>query len=316
MSPATCCCSRRCSRARRRCARGAGGSPVLRAGHRAAARLFRRSRLSQAAFHRARVRARLDQLVGAQRRLPARRCCAPPASRSRPPPSPTSTSAASRRCLTPGTARRRSIQQRGGGPVIEAAMIWNEPNNKSHWDPALDPDWALFADHVIRAGNAIAEVNPAMTRVLGGMSPIDPLWLAAHGGARRARCGRRGRGARLSARLEPLAARRLARQDRRDQGRDRQAGVGDRGRGQLVRRRGGAGVRARAHRRTARAACVPRIFWYSLFDLPISWGAETRHREAEGSSLLPAFLPRPDPRGRHAQARARCIRASTPRTWA
>ena len=30
--------------------------------------------------------------------------------------------------------------------MIEAAMIWNEPNNKSHWDPELDPDWSLFAE--------------------------------------------------------------------------------------------------------------------------------------------------------------------------
>jgi beta-xylosidase len=34
---------------------------------------------------------------------------------------------------------------------------------------------------------------------------------------------------------------------------------------------------------------VPRIFWYSLFDLPQSWGAETRHREAEGSSYYRHF---------------------------
>ncbi len=61
--------------------------------------------------------------------------------------------------------------------MIEAAMLWNEPNNKSHWDPLLDPDWSLFADHVIRAGEAIASVNPGLTRVLGGMSPIDPAWL-------------------------------------------------------------------------------------------------------------------------------------------
>ena len=33
----------------------------------------------------------------------------------------------------------------------------------------------------------------------------------------------------------------------------------------------------------------PRIFWYSLFDLPVSWGAETRHREAEGSSYYRHF---------------------------
>ena len=23
--------------------------------------------------------------------------------------------------------------------MIEAVKIWNEPNNKSHWDPLLDP---------------------------------------------------------------------------------------------------------------------------------------------------------------------------------
>ena len=33
--------------------------------------------------------------------------------------------------------------------MIEAAMIWNEPNNKSHWDPELDPDWARFAEMAI-----------------------------------------------------------------------------------------------------------------------------------------------------------------------
>ena len=68
--------------------------------------------------------------------------------------------------------------------MIEAAMIWNEPNNKSHWDLELDPEWRQFADHVILAGEAIRSVNPQMTRVLGGMSPIDPHWLRrmqAHG---------------------------------------------------------------------------------------------------------------------------------------
>jgi beta-xylosidase len=34
---------------------------------------------------------------------------------------------------------------------------------------------------------------------------------------------------------------------------------------------------------------VPRVFWYSLFDLPQSWGATTRHREAEGSSYYRHF---------------------------
>ena len=59
--------------------------------------------------------------------------------------------------------------------MIEAAMIWNEPNNKSHWDPELDPDWSRFGQCVTLAGQAIKQANPAITRVLGGMSPIDPL---------------------------------------------------------------------------------------------------------------------------------------------
>jgi len=46
--------------------------------------------------------------------------------------------------------------------MIEAAMFWNEPNNKSHWDPELDPDWSIFADTVTRAGRAVAAINPAV----------------------------------------------------------------------------------------------------------------------------------------------------------
>ena len=61
--------------------------------------------------------------------------------------------------------------------MIEAAMIWNEPNNKSHWDPEIDPEWAIYADMVIRAGAAINQINPGVARVLGGMSPIDPHWV-------------------------------------------------------------------------------------------------------------------------------------------
>jgi beta-xylosidase len=34
---------------------------------------------------------------------------------------------------------------------------------------------------------------------------------------------------------------------------------------------------------------VPRVYWYSLFDLPKAWGATTRHKEAEGSSYYRHF---------------------------
>ena len=62
--------------------------------------------------------------------------------------------------------------------MIEAAKIWNEPNNKSHWDLEVDPEWTMFAEMTRMAGQAITAENPEITRVLGGMSPIDPLFLA------------------------------------------------------------------------------------------------------------------------------------------
>ena len=61
--------------------------------------------------------------------------------------------------------------------MIEAVKIWNEPNNKSHWDPSLDPEWDAFATMTTLAGQAIAAENSSLTRVLGGMSPIDPTFL-------------------------------------------------------------------------------------------------------------------------------------------
>jgi len=61
--------------------------------------------------------------------------------------------------------------------MIEAAMLWNEPNNKSHWDPAVDPDWSRYARMATLAAQAIHAENPALPRVLGGISPIDPTFI-------------------------------------------------------------------------------------------------------------------------------------------
>ena len=47
--------------------------------------------------------------------------------------------------------------------MIEAAMIWNEPNNKSHWDFENDPGWAVFAEMTRRSGQAIAAEAPAVS---------------------------------------------------------------------------------------------------------------------------------------------------------
>ena len=68
--------------------------------------------------------------------------------------------------------------------MIEAVKFWNEPNNKSHWDLELDPGWTRYAQMVKLACAAVDAESPALTRVLGGISPIDPDFircLAAQG---------------------------------------------------------------------------------------------------------------------------------------
>ena len=62
--------------------------------------------------------------------------------------------------------------------MIEAVMLWNEPNNMSHWDFVdVDHEWRIYSDMVILAAQAVAAENPRMPRVLGGISPIDPLFI-------------------------------------------------------------------------------------------------------------------------------------------
>jgi beta-xylosidase len=63
--------------------------------------------------------------------------------------------------------------------MIDSVMIWNEPNNRSHWDVEIDRDWSRFGEMARLAGQAIAAENPRLTRVLGGISPIDPDFVLA-----------------------------------------------------------------------------------------------------------------------------------------
>ena len=51
--------------------------------------------------------------------------------------------------------------------MVEAVMFWNEPNNKSHWDFSLDPEWRVYGEMVKLAANAVAAENPRLVRVLG-----------------------------------------------------------------------------------------------------------------------------------------------------
>lgn len=173
--------------------------------------------------------------------------------------------------------------------MIEAAMIWNEPNNKSHWDPEIDPDWSLFADTVIRAGNAIHAINPAVTRVLGGMSPIDPDWvnrMRGHG-ALDAVDVVAVHGFPLDWNLWPIHAWPDKIAEIEAVCPDKPIWATEVGVGSF----GAEEVQVFGVRKTAELLLdrVPRVFWYSLYDLPHSWGATTRHREAEGSSYYRHF---------------------------
>src|SRR4051812_41409147 len=172
--------------------------------------------------------------------------------------------------------------------MIEAAMIWNEPNNESHWDPLLDPDWSRFAEMTIAAADAIAAENPTLPKVLGGMSPIDPLFVA----------NMKGRGVldhldAIAVHGFPLDWNLWAINEWPEKLKEIQAvtelpvWVSEVG----VSSFGAEEVQEWGLQRTAEllAGRAPRIHWYSLYDLPRAWEATTRHKEAEGSSYYRHF---------------------------
>jgi len=167
-------------------------------------------------------------------------------------------------------------------------MLWNEPNNLSHWDFELDPEWKTFAAMVNLAADAIAAERPGLPRVLGGISPIDPDFIrnlerhcvlhhvdtvAVHGFP-------------LDwnhwtihewpAKLSEIQA-----------VTDLPIWVSEAG----VSSFGAEEVQDFGLRKTAELLIgrTERIHWYSLYDLPRAWPATTRHREAEGSSYYRHF---------------------------
>ncbi|MBE7201039.1 MAG: beta-xylosidase [Parafilimonas terrae] len=172
--------------------------------------------------------------------------------------------------------------------MIEAAMIWNEPNNKSHWDPAVDPDWSRFAEMTRLAGQAIRAENATLPRVLGGMSPIDPTFVqnlagkgvmeqvdavAVHGFPLDWNLWQISEWPAKIAEIQAVT--------------DKPIWVSEVG----VSTFGAEEVQEWGLRRTAEllAGRAPRVHWYSLYDLPREWEATTRHKEAEGSSYYRHF---------------------------
>ena len=172
--------------------------------------------------------------------------------------------------------------------MVEAVMLWNEPNNLSHWNFELDPDWTTYARMVNLASDAVKAENPKLRRVLGGISPIDPEFIrnmdrqcvlhhvdvvAIHG--------------------FPLDWNHWTIHewpDKLQQIREAtslpiwisEVGVSTFGAEEVQE----FGLKRTADLLIGRAE---RIHWYSLYDLPRSWPATTRHREAEGSAYYRHF---------------------------
>jgi beta-xylosidase len=172
--------------------------------------------------------------------------------------------------------------------VIEAAMIWNEPNNLSHWNFELDPGWTRFAEMTRLAAAAIRNEHATLPRVLGGISPIDSNFIrtmSAQG---------------VLEAVDIVAVHGFPLDWNHwqiDEWPDRLAEiasvtslpvwVSEVG----VSSFGAEEVQEFGLVRTAEllSGRVARIHWYSLFDLPRAWPATTRHREAEGSSYYRHF---------------------------
>jgi beta-xylosidase len=167
--------------------------------------------------------------------------------------------------------------------MVEAVMLWNEPNNLSHWDFKVDPDWKMFAEMIIAAAREIRQVNPELTIALGGLSPVDPNFvklLGSHGVLDHVDV--------VAIHGFPLDWNHWSIHDwprKVEEIRDvtsKRVWVSEAG----VSSFGAEEVQVFGIQRTAELLLpiVDRVHWYSLYDLPATWAATTRHKEAEGSA--------------------------------
>jgi beta-xylosidase len=172
--------------------------------------------------------------------------------------------------------------------MLEAVMFWNEPNNKSHWACEIDPEWRTYGAMVKLAAQAVASENPRLTRVLGGISPIDPGFIQ-----NMARQGVLDHLEVVAVHGFPLDWNHWTIHEWPEKLAEIEAvtdlplwvsAVG-------VSPFGAEEVQEFGLRRTAELLIgrAERIHWYSLFDLPRAWPATTRHREAEGSAYYRHF---------------------------
>ncbi len=167
--------------------------------------------------------------------------------------------------------------------MIEAIKFWNEPNNLSHWDFQIDPDWKIFGAMTRLAAERVRAMVPDLRLVLGGISPIDTRFMgllrsygvtdlmdavAVHGFPLDWNHWQIDEWPRKIEEIERTA--------------ERPVWVTEVGASTF----GADEVQVFGLERTQKLLIgrVERIFWYSLLDLPPSWEATTRHKESEGSA--------------------------------
>jgi beta-xylosidase len=158
----------------------------------------------------------------------------------------------------------------------------------SHWDFELDPEWLIFSEMTRLAADAVKSVAPSMPCVLGGISPIDPLFIQ-----RMIRQGVLEKIDIVALHGFPLDWNHWQIHDWPERLREIRevtslpVWVSEVG----VSTFGAEEVQVFGLRRTMDLILddVPRVHWYSLYDLPKAWPATTRHREAEGSSYYRHF---------------------------
>lgn len=168
--------------------------------------------------------------------------------------------------------------------MLAALMLWNEPNNLSHWNFQLDPEWRRYGRMIRLAARAARECAPGLPVVVGGISPIDPQFirlLAGQGALDDADAiGIHGFPLdwnhwsihQWPEKIAEVAA-----------ATDKAIWITEAGASSF----GAEEVQAFGLDTMARllaAAPVEQVFWYSLLDLPGTWTATTRHKESEGSA--------------------------------
>lgn len=167
--------------------------------------------------------------------------------------------------------------------MVEAVMLWNEPNNLSHWDFKIDPDWKMFAAMCLAGTEAVRRENPELPIVLGGISPIDANFIrnleslgvidavdivAVHGFPLDWNHWKIHEWPKKIEEIRAVC--------------NKPVWVSEAGASSF----GAEEVQVFGLQKTAELLLpvVDRVHWYSLFDLPAAWPATTRHRESEGSA--------------------------------